>query len=663
MSTFLAAIGGWRYARASAPVNGPIVLISMDGVRADHLPAYGSATVPTPALAALAADGIVFERAFSHSPQTLPSHASLLTGRLPFEHGVRDSAGFALPAGERTIAEMLADRGYATGGVVSSFLLRKDTGIAQGFALFDADLGDNPDESPVLQRDDDASAQVAEHWLESVGTDRAFLFLHLSDLDRPLEPGETPAAGDRERIRAADAAIGRLVKYLKSHQLYDRTTIVVTSDHGEAFGEHGETGHGLFTYDTTLRVPLIVKQPGAESGGRRVADVVQIVDIVPTILDLAKAPIPGNLRGKSLVPLFEGDRRGPTLVYAESLYSRYHHGWSELLSITDGRYRFISAPAEELYDLESDPAENDNVIAAHPDIADRLRSALKSFSSAPLTRRGEIPVAVRDAIEAFGYVGDVDGAPSSGPVADPKERAAFVADYRAAVDAAYAGEWDRAIERFKALTAAEPARADAWRHLATAATRGERADVAADAFAKASELSPADTNSMLGAASAYLRARKPDEARRYAQQALDTPGATPQTLAIGHEILARIALAAKDAVKARAEADLAEQALPTWPVRAYVDGRLAMERKHYEGALEFFEPALVRMAKPAYQPLADLRLLTAEAYIALQRWSEAEYLLDQEMKERGVATRARGLLATVYKSTGRTTEASELAAH
>src|SRR5689334_18371977 len=140
MSTFLAAIGGWRYARASAPVNGPIVLISMDGVRADHLPAYGAATVPTPALAALAADGVVFERAFSHSPQTLPSHASLLTGRLPFEHGVRDSTGFTLPSGERTLAEMLADRGYATGGVVSSFLLRKDTGIAQGFALFDADL-------------------------------------------------------------------------------------------------------------------------------------------------------------------------------------------------------------------------------------------------------------------------------------------------------------------------------------------------------------------------------------------------------------------------------------------------------------------------------------------------------------------------------------------
>src|SRR5947208_14265315 len=165
----LAAVGGWRYARASAPVSGPIILVSIDTLRADHLPAYGYKKVATPALDALAADGVVFERAYSHSPQTLPAHASLLSGRLPFETGVRDNLGFVIKGSERLLPQLLRERGYATGGIVSAYVLRKETGISQGFDFFDGEMPPSSPERLVgqVKRDGSASEAIAEHWLES----------------------------------------------------------------------------------------------------------------------------------------------------------------------------------------------------------------------------------------------------------------------------------------------------------------------------------------------------------------------------------------------------------------------------------------------------------------------------------------------------------------
>jgi hypothetical protein len=180
LGTGLAAVGGWRYARASAPVNGPIILISIDTLRADRLPAYGYQKIKTPALDALAADGAVFERAYSHSPQTLPAHASLLTGRLPFETGVRDNVGFVLKPNERLLPQMLRERGFATAGIVSAYTLRKETGIGQGFDFFDDGTLPASTEATVgqpLQRDGAEAAEIAERWLGQQESPRVFLFL------------------------------------------------------------------------------------------------------------------------------------------------------------------------------------------------------------------------------------------------------------------------------------------------------------------------------------------------------------------------------------------------------------------------------------------------------------------------------------------------------
>jgi len=431
LGTVLAAVGGWRYARASAPVSGPIIIVSIDTLRADHLPAYGYQKVKTPAIDALAADGVVFERAYSHAPQTLPAHAALLSGELPFDNGVRDNVGFTVKPGTRLLQQMLRDRGFTTGGVVSAYVLRKETGIAQGFDFFD---GNMPPSSPELsigqvQRDGSESEQIAERWLGTIGTARAFLFLHLYEPHKPYAPpnrfaGYAPYDGE---IAYADEIVGRLVRYLKSHQLYDRSTVILLSDHGEGLGDHGEQEHGLFVYDEAVHVPLIIKSESNFGAGRRVADLVQHIDLVPTILDLVKAPGTGALRGRSLKPLLEGTGRLPEVpVYSEALYARYHFGWSELTALTDGRYRYIRAPRDELYDLQRDPRERANIADDHAQARTALRSALgRLAANATLHTPSPIPDDARERLQALGYVGSQSEVAELAPgetLADPKDK-------------------------------------------------------------------------------------------------------------------------------------------------------------------------------------------------------------------------------------------------
>jgi choline-sulfatase len=668
LGTCMAAFGGWRFARASAPVNGPIILISIDALRADHLPAYGYTNVHTPAIDALAADGVVFERAYSNVPQTLPAHAALLTGRLPVDTGIRDGVGFPIKASERLLAEMLHDRGFSTGGVVSSYLLRKETGISQGFTFFDAELpaADDGPASEALRRDAAASELVAERWLDAVGTDRSFLFLHL---DEP-RAAVTGAAGDTVHaeydaaIVAVDQVVGRLVRYLRAHQLYDRSTIVLLSDHGQGLGDHGEQTHGLFVYDEALRVPLIVKQPGGEGAGRRVTAVAELVDIVPTILDLAKAPDPGGLRGRSLKPLIDNETEagGSRFVYAESMYGAFHFGWSELRSVTDGRFRYIAAPRPELYDLTSDPGQHHNLADTRLDTVAAMKRALKNFDGRPVAlNAAAVPADERERLELLGYVGvryDDASVRSAADRTDAKDGYQLVEQYRTAVVAAASSEPGAGIEQFRALTRAAPRSADVWLHLAAAATRAERHELASDAFTRALELVPSDPSPALGLASASLKLRKIDDARRYAELVVNSGTVDNAGLAAAHELLARVALARRDGEAARTQAARAEESDPSRPVRAYVDGRIAHEQGRYAAAAEAFETALSALAKSKGPMLADLRYYAADTLLRLNRPSEAEYLFLEELKTGPFSARTRAGLAAVYRSTGRPDEAA-----
>ena len=665
--TALAAVGGWRYARASAPASGPIVLISIDTLRADHLPAYGYKNVKTPAIDALATDGIVFERAYSHAPQTLPAHAALLSGRLPFETGVRDNIGFALKGGERLLPQMLRERGYATAGVVSAFVLRKETGIGQGFDLFDAEMPPATLDANInqVQRDGSQSEAVAERWLDSVGTARAFLFLHLYEPHKPYTPPErfgqfAPYDGE---IAYADEIVGRLVRYLKSHQLYDRSTIVLLSDHGEGLGDHGEQEHGLFVYDEAIHVPLVIKQEGNAGAGRRVSDVVQHIDIVPTILDLVKAPSAGNLRGRSLKPLLDGARHLPEqAVYSEAMYSRYHFGWSELTALTDDRFRYIKAPREELYDLQRDPRERTNLADERSPAKQALRGALdRLVAGQTLQTPSDIPADARERLQALGYVGATT-AMATAPgdtLPDPKDKRDVLETYRAAVDRAGERKWREAIALLQQLLREDPGMADVWSQLATFAGRIDRQDLALDAYRHFIELKPNEPGGYLGAAASLLRMQKLKDAREHALLAAQmATEADTRSRENAHELLAKIALARRDAEEAKAEAELAHQADPRLPLPAFVEGRLLYDQGKFAEALPLFEQALREQQKAGGAPLAELHYYAGDTYGRVEKYAEAQAQFIAELRDYPHNVRARAGLAMLYQATEHPDEAA-----
>jgi len=665
----LAAAGGWKYARASAPVSGPIVIISIDTLRADHLPAYGYKKVKTPAIDALAADGVLFERAYSHAPQTLPAHAAILSGRLPFENGVRDNVGFVIKPGERLLPQMLHDRGFATGGIVSAFVLRKETGIAQGFDFFDGDMPQAPIDTTIgqVQRDGMLSEKSAEAWLDSVGTSRAFLFLHLYEPHKPYTPPERfaqyqPYDGE---IAYADEIVGKLVKYLKGHQLYDRSTIILLSDHGEGLGDHGEQEHGLFVYDEAVHVPLIVKQEGNVSAGRRVSDLVQHIDVVPTVLDFVKAPIPGQLRGRSLKPLLEGtERLRPAPVYSEALYARYHFGWNELTALTDERYRYIKAPRQELYDLERDRQERTNLVDERAQAAQAMRGALDRLAAgATIQTPSAVSAEARERLQALGYVGaqsestaaTLEGGES---LPDPKDKRETLERYRKAVDLAGEGKFGQAITVLQQILRDDPQMADVWAQTAAFAGRIDRFDVALDAYKHYIALKPAEPQPYLGAAAALLRLRKYADAREHALLAVQVAGEKEaRVIASAHEQLARIALAQKDPDTARQEAAKAEEADPSMPVAAYIEGRILYDQGRYGDAVQPFEQAIGLLRNPGSRAVPELYYYAGDTLGRLERYHDAEVAFTEELRLFPLNARARAGLAMLYQATERPDEA------
>ena len=402
-----AAFTGWRFARESPPHQGPIVLMTVDGLRADRLPAYGGRPGATPNIDALAARGIVFERAYTHSPQTLPAHAALISGQLPFENGVRDEGGFALKDQARTIAGLLRNRGFNTGAALSSFLLRRSTGLAQGFSFYDADIPDEPLEDGALpRRDGIATFDAAEAWIKSQSGQRYFLFLEVD-------------------ARSADAVVGRLVDVLKRTRRYDGSTIVLTAD-------HGDPGAGTTLDDASLRVPLIVKQPGEAGAGRHVALPVQHIDVLPTLLDLVRAPMPSGLRGRSLRAIL--DKTSGFVpdqpIYAELLAPQFRFDGQPLFALSNASYRFVRGIGEQMQPLVPD--------APKPDTArfDQMRAALDKLLEGHDVNAPAPPAqADEDRLAAFGYFHGLRPAPLAplAPTLNADDQAALTTSHRAAV--------------------------------------------------------------------------------------------------------------------------------------------------------------------------------------------------------------------------------------
>jgi choline-sulfatase len=407
-----------------------LLLITLDTMRADRLPAYGFRGVDTPALDRIAAEGAVFEDTFAAVPLTLPSHASLFTGLYPPRHGVRDNAGVPLSNEFTTLAEALRERGLRTAAFVASAVLAPRRGFEQGFDLYSAGEPARCSGAPPARRRAGEVVDEALSWLGRHDTEPFFAWIHLFDTHRPYDlPADyTDRYFDPylAAIAYEDAQIARVISHLETRGLLKSTLIVVAGDHGESLGDHGEESHGIFLYQEALRVPFIVRGSGVSP--RRVTAVARLIDVMPTVLDLFGVPASG-IDGVSLVQVGTRPGSDPRLeVYAESMYPR-RFGWAPLRSLRVDRYKVIDAPRAELYDLANDPGEERNVLAEHPTVAAAMLRRLRSFDSGQemtAASGADVDNAVLDRLASLGYVGSI-AAPAPAPPGeqtDPKDRIA-----------------------------------------------------------------------------------------------------------------------------------------------------------------------------------------------------------------------------------------------
>lgn len=442
-----------------------VVLISMDVTRRDRLGFHGG-TARTPRLDGLAAAGTVFEGALAPTPVTLPSHASLLTGTYPPRHGVRDNGAFRLRPDEITLAGTLAAAGFDCAGIVSAFVLDAQFGLDAGFAHYDdrfqSGLGGMLGHEERRAR---ATTDAALGWLAAREEGPFFLFVHYFDPHHPYEPPEPFASAavhpyDGE-IAYMDSEIGRLLDALAERELVERTLVVVTADHGESLGEHGEETHGIFLYQSTMAVPLVFRGPGI-AAGRRVAGEVSLVDVAPTILASLGQPIGAHVQGRSLLGVLrDGLELEPRPVYLEARTGFHSFGWAPLAAIVRDGIKYVHAPRPELYDLGRDPHERENLLESHPELAAALAAELEAWIPMLARGAGSAPgeVVLSDAdrrrLEALGYTA---AAPPRGAGAgrDPKDALGEFALLQRAGQAQEAGEWESALELYERVLAQNP---------------------------------------------------------------------------------------------------------------------------------------------------------------------------------------------------------------
>jgi len=343
-----------------------VILISIDTCRADHLSCYGFKSKTTPNIDAVAAEGFLFEAVVSSVPLTLPAHSSMLTGTIPPYHGVHDNFDY-LDDTNVTLAEILKEAGFTTGAVISAFVLDAQFGIEQGFDAYHDHFESPLEDNEVEQRQGEETTRVALDWLEKNRSDRFFLFLHYYDPHARYQPPEPfvsqfpsdPYAGE---IAYVDDCIGQVIQQLKELKLYDSTLLIITADHGEMLGEHGEPTHDYFVYQGAIRVPLIFKLPGRDKPAR-IKPIAALVDIVPTVCSLLKIDTPEQVQGVDLSPSFQGRdiAEQNRHVFCESLTATKYQA-NSLLAIVSDQYKYIQTTRPELYDLVEDPAESNNLV-------------------------------------------------------------------------------------------------------------------------------------------------------------------------------------------------------------------------------------------------------------------------------------------------------------
>lgn len=633
---FIAVAGaagiGWWYARESPAHQGPIVLITVDGLPAGAVPdavpedaparpeAPAAADVERSGLDTLAAESVIFERAYTHAPLVVPSHVSLLSGRLPFEHGVRDEAGFAVTPSTRMLAEMLRNRGFSTAAVLSSPQLRPETGVGRGFSYvgYPSDVASSGSDVPVVTVPGASAAaaaspatdtvSMAEEWARQQTSQRYFLML---------------------QVRAADAeaAVTRMATLLRERKLYDDATIVLVGARG---------GSAVRLDDASLHVPLLIKQPEREGAGRRVTAPVQHIDLLPTILDLVRAPIPGDLHGRSLRPLLGSDdaRLASQPIYSESLAAAFRVGGNPAFALTVNDVRYVNNGMEALVPVattgtaDAAPA----ALVEQPDLAPMratLERMLDGYDGLPAS--SAIPAEHRRDLAKAGFLGGLSRA-VAGASLTLEEQDTLLAEHQRIATLIGEGRLIAAARALQALVRQHPTLAALHVQFAVLATELGRTSEAIASLRAASALRPDAPEIPRMLATVLSRTGDAAEAQGQAELAiaLSTPLGPPE-IALSHEIAARLAVHRGDRDAALAHADEAQAANPTLPVHAFIEGSLLAAGGAHDEAAATLRKAVALLRQHDLQ-LEGLQVVLARSLLALDLPDEAEAAFRDELE-------------------------------
>jgi len=506
-------VGGvvW-YVRSSRPLS--VLLITLDTTRADRLGCYGYSQAQTPVLDRLAEQGVLFERAYAPVPLTLPSHASMLTGLYPPEHGLHNNGQGALPQSLPTLATQLQAAGYETGAFVAAFVLDHKFGLQRGFETYNDDLSQA---DPSLHghhqyRDASLVIDAALNWLRPRSRKPFFCWVHLFDAHYPYMTHED-RYGDQFVERPYDAElayvdeqIGRLLLTLKESGALEYTIIVVVGDHGESLGEHGELAHSMTIYDATLRVPLLVVSPGESKPGHRVAEPVSLVDLTPTLLDLlGLRPLP-QVSGRSLRPALRGESLTAVPCYAET-DEPYHAGhWSPLRGLITGPWKYIRSPRAELYNLLTDPHEIQNLADESPEQIQELEEELTAWEARMNQRLADNVVLSEQERRALSGLGYASSPATTGenerPLRDVKDMLPYFNKLNDAVAMMDAGRYDLAEPVLREVLGADDEYFTAHGELGRCLLKQNKVPEAVQSLRRSLELEPGSegVQSMLGAA-------------------------------------------------------------------------------------------------------------------------------------------------------------------
>ncbi len=541
-----------------------LLLITVDTLRADRVSRDPGSI--TPVLDQLSAEGVRFDRAIVQVPITLPSHASILTGAYPVYHGIRDFGGIKLKDERETLTEILKANGYQTAAFVSSFALDSAWGLDQGFETYHDDFDLSSYQGVgfnAVERRGDLTVDLVVDWLgKNLDPQRPlFLWVHLFD---PHDPYEAPSPY-RERfadspydgeVAFVDAQIGRLIEKYRAAGRYESSLIVVMGDHGEGLGEHGEETHGFFVYNSTLHVPLLMRFPEGEYGGQRVAQVVESIDVAPTILQQLRLPRGKEMQGTGLIGNIRRQRASKgTTGYGESFYAKYHFGWSSLTSFQDDRYKFIRAPRKEFYDLQADPGETRNLYESRTAHAEQFGQQLdqlvaKYGSESGLDQKhDEMDLETQQRLQSLGYIAGSSGVASDVEDLDrpdPKDKIEIFSRVRNATIATEKGDLRTSMRLLSEVIPRDPDVYSARYLQGFNFYRTGRFMNAVGEFKAALELFPESTEAVYSLAQSYFKLGLSREARVEYERLIRLEAENPR----GHVGLGGVSLQARNATEA-----------------------------------------------------------------------------------------------------------------